>query len=108
MKLRLCKSGGIANLRIEEVIDTSKLSHSLAESVEQLLEPEKLEVLSERQQAVGAADMIYYEIEFLEASPSRTFLLSEADISDDLNEVLEQLVKQVIDTLRDKRRSRGT
>ena len=98
MKLRLKCSGGLANVQIEDVLDTSELPSALARRAEALLGAEKLERVSISEN-LQRTDVIQYDLTVLpagESEESRHYCLSEASTDSELLDLLGELMHQII------------
>ena len=98
MKLRLKCSGGLANVQIEDVLDTSELPPALARRAEALLCAEKLERVSISEN-LQRTDVIQYDLTVLpagESEESRHYCFSEASTDSELLDLLGELMHQII------------
>lgn len=102
MKLSIRTSGGFGNIRIQGRLDTDELDPSLAARVQSTLSPQRLDSLPPP--AGGPeVDTVQYEIDLDTEGGVRRYLLDEASIPREMQEVLQALVHEVIQ----KRRRNG-
>ena len=99
MRLILSCSGGVVGSRIQAELDTSDLPADLARRAEACLRPEMLS-----QAAVSASphrtDVLEYELTLLpegEGADFRHYHLSETQTSPEVLEVLDDLMREIID-----------
>ncbi len=98
MKLRLKCSGGLANVQIEDVLDTSELPPALARRTEAVLCAEKLEraSISENLQRTDAIQYDLTVLPIVEGEESRHYCLSEASTDSEFLDLLGELMHQII------------
>ncbi len=89
MKLRVCRSGGFANIQLESVIDTSELAPQLAEKLKQLLQGKAVQPSS----GSSVADAYQYELTCLDDQEQGSRTVGEMDLDPDLVQLLSDLVK---------------
>jgi hypothetical protein len=100
VKLVIATSGGIGNIRIHGEVDTDRLDSDLAGRVEAELKPERLETLP----AVPAGqtvDATQFEVAIYCEGEIRRYTLDEASAPPEVVEVLQALVRRII---QDRRR----
>ena len=98
MKLLLKCSGGLTNVQIQDVLDTSDLPPALARRAEAVLCAEKLERASVSEN-LQRTDVIQYDLTVLaagESEESRHYCLSEASTGSELLDLLGELMHQII------------
>ncbi len=98
MRLFLRSSGGLANLRIEDELDTSELPPELARKAERFLRPEKLK-LAKTAENSQMTDALQYELTVFpqaEGEEVRQYCLNEASTAREILDVVGELMHEII------------
>ena len=98
MKLILSCSGGVANLRLQDELDTSELSPALGRRAEATLRPEKLEgALASAN--LHRTDALEYELTLFpeqEGEEVRHYRFSETSTAPEVLDVLGELMHEIV------------
>ncbi len=98
MRLFLRSSGGLANLRIEDELDTSELAPELARKAERFLRPEKLKTARTAENS-QMTDALQYELTLFpqaEGEEVRQYCLNEASTAREILDVVGELMHEII------------
>jgi hypothetical protein len=98
VRLFLRSSGGLANLRIEDELDTSELAPELARKAEMFLRPEKLKTATSAETS-QMTDALQYELVIFpqaEGEELRQYYLSEASTAREILDLIGELMHEII------------
>ena len=99
MKVRLSCSGGIGNLRIDGVLDTSELSEEVSEKVESALAHDNLTAVDGVKGGPFMMDAQQYELTVMAEDAEgehRRYELDDSALSDDLLDALDELRAEIV------------